>query len=177
MSEREKEETEVQDNAFLGREFLTWLLWRADQGENDFTLEGDTFVVTFAGRIIFGGLAGDVSKGRLDGKSAAYSIEARAAIGAGRTIREAQLHFAVGEREWTCALTDALDLRSVKLPALLTEEEDDRFMERMTLLEELQRMVQAMYQAFLAERLAPKKQWQKVVNVMGQWAQEGLGGG
>jgi hypothetical protein len=172
------EEDEVQDNAFLGREFLTWLLWRADQGENDFTLDDDTFIVTFVGRVCLSSLTGDVTKGRLDGVAAAYSIEARAAIGAGRTVREATLKLMAGAREWTCALLDTLDLRAVKLPALLTEEEDDRFGERMALLDELQRMVGVMYIAFMQVRVAPDGSWaEKVVPAMGEWVSAGLAGG
>ena len=171
------EEDEVQDNAFLGREFLTWLLWRADQGENDFTVDGDTFVVTFAGRVCLGCVVGDVTNGRLDGAAAAHSIEARAAIGAGRTIREATLKLVAGDREWACALTDTLDLRSVKLPALLTEEEDDRFAERMALLAELEKMVNVAYREFMTARISPDGFWaEKVVPAMGEWVSSGLAG-
>jgi len=164
---------EVQDYVFLGREFLTWLLWRADRGDNSFNCYDRVFTVTFNGRICLGSIDGDVVRGQLDGQSAAYSIEARAAIGAGRTINAATIRFVSGEREWSCVLTQTLDLRGVKIPALLVEETDDRFGERMSLLLELHQMVQAMYADFLKVRTT--ETWRaETVPAIGVWVTTAL---
>jgi hypothetical protein len=146
---------ELQDHSFLGREFLTWLVWRADRGEAVFGEDDASFTLAFGGRARLVGL-GDVSDAVLKGRSPAHGIEARAAVGAGRTVREAELRATRGEREWRFALVaDTLDLKGVKLPALLTEEEDDRFLERMSLLEELDTMVKTAFTEFLRDRLRP----------------------
>lgn len=167
------EAQDIQDFQFLGREFLTWLLWKADQGQTEFESDEGAFTVRFVGRVRLSGLAGDVVAAVLDGASAAYSIEARAAIGAGRTIREATLRFAQGEREWTAAVSDLLDLRSVKLPAVLTEEEDDRFLERMDLLGLLSQMIHAAFAVFVRERVSPA--WRAAtVPAIGQWVSAAL---
>ena len=166
---------EVQDFAFLGREFLTWLLWQVDRGEGRRGADGDDpFDVSFAGKVRFAGLVGDVSDATLKGRAAAQGVEVRAAIGAGRTLREADLRLARGEREWSVTLVaDTLDLRSARLPALLTEEEDDRFLERISLLEELDAMILAAFTEFLDERTRPA--WRRtVIPAMRAWIAAGL---
>jgi len=164
---------DLQDHAFLGREFLTWLLWRAERGEATFG-EEDPFTFAFGGRARLQGLQGDVNDAVLKGPSPAMSIEARGGIGAGRTVREAELRVSRGEREWRFTLVaDTFDLRSVKLPALLTEEEDDRFLERISLLEELDGLVKDSFAEFLRDRLRPV--WTRsVIPALRDWVVEGL---
>ncbi len=173
-TEREKRgEEALQDHAFLGREFLTWLLWRAERGEATFG-EEDAFSFAFGGRARLQGLQGDVNDAVLKGPSPAMSIEARGGIGAGRTVREAELRLSRGEREWRFTLmADTFDLRGVKLPALLTEEEDDRFLERISLLEELDGLIKDAFAEFLRDRLRPV--WTRsVIPALRDWVAEGL---
>jgi hypothetical protein len=165
---------ETQDHAFLGREFLTWLLWRADRGEATFTGEDGDFTIAFGGRTRLVGVGADVTDAVLKGRSPAHGVEVRAALGAGRTLREAELRLTRGEREFRFTLiAETLDLKSVKLPARLTEEEDDRLSERMTLLEELEKAIQVMYLDFIKERTRPV--WSRsVVPALRDWVAEGL---
>jgi hypothetical protein len=175
-TEREKrseEDSLLQDHAFLGREFLTWLVWRVERGEATFG-EEDSFTFGFGGRTRLQGLQGDVNDAVLKGPSPAMSIEARSGIGAGRTVREAELRISKGEREWRFTLmADTFDLRGVKLPALLTEEEDDRFLERISLLEELEGLIKDAFSEFLGDRLRPV--WTRsVVPALRDWVADGL---
>ena len=170
----QKPDDDAQDHSFLGREFLTWLVWRADRGEAAFGGSKDTFAVAFGGKARLVGLTGDVTDAVLKGKTPALGIETRAAIGAGRTVREAELRVTQGEREWRFTLlADTLDLRGVKLPALLTDEEDDRFLERNSLLEELDTKIRSVYNEFLGDRLRPA--WvRSVLPAIREWVAEGL---
>lgn len=176
---RERDES-LQDYAFLGREFLTWLLWRVERGEATFGVagergdDGDAFTFGFAGRARLACLQGDVHDAVLKGPSPAMSIEARGGIGAGRTVREAELRLSRGQREWRFTLlADTFDLRGVKLPALLTEEEDDRFLERIALLEELDGLIRDAFAEFLRDRLRPV--WTRsVIPALRDWVADGL---
>ncbi len=165
---------ETEDHAYLGREFLTWLLWRVDVGEATFGDGAKAFTVAFGARARVGGLTGNVTDAVFKGHAPAHGAEARAAIGAGRTVREAELRVTRGEREWRFTLlADSLDLRSVKLPALLTEEEDDRFLERISLLEELDDVVKTAFGEFVRERVRPA--WRRsIVPSLKDWLVEGL---
>ena len=169
-----KPEDHVQDYAFLGREFLTWLLFRVDLGEGVFGQGKESFQVAFLDRVRLGALAGEVTDATLKGRGAAHGVETRAAIGAGRTLREAELRITRGDREWRLTLcSDTLDLRGVKVPALLTEEEDDRFLERIALLEEVDAMVQAAFAEFIHDRLRPA--WRRqVLPAMRTWLVHGI---
>src|SRR5215813_12574737 len=167
-------EDETQDHAFLGREFLTWLLWRADRGEGAFTDENGEFSVGFGGRVRLSGAGSDVTDAVLRGRSPGHSVETRAGLGAGRTLREAELSLARGDREFRFTLVaETLDLRSVKLPARLKDDGDDRLAERMTLLEELEKAIEVMYLDFVKERTRPV--WDRtIVPALRTWVAEGL---
>jgi hypothetical protein len=161
---------ELDDLAFLGREFLTWLVYKADRGESTF----DDVAFVFGGKARLQGLTGDLADAVLKGRAPALGIETRAALGAGRTVREAELRVTQGEREFRFTLVaDTLDLRAVKLPALLKEEDDDRLLERISLLEELDGFVKQAYQEFLRERTRPV--WTRtVIPAMRGWLVESL---
>jgi len=169
----EKEE-DVQDLAFLGREFMTWLLWRADRGEATFTDEDGELSVAFGGRARLVGVGSDVTDAVLKGRSPAHGVEARAGIGAGRTIREAELRLTRGEREFRFSLiAETLDFKGAKLPARLKAEADDRLGERMELLQELDKSIKSVYLEFIRERTRPV--WlRSVVPALRAWVLEGL---
>jgi hypothetical protein len=179
--EREEGDDDAQDHAFLGREFMTWLVYQAARGEATFEDDAGEMVFAFGGRVRLAGAAGDVADAVLKGRSPAGSVELLSAIGAGRTLREAELRVTRGatrhakdEREFRFTLVgETLDFKGVKLPARLKDDEDDRLGERMALLEELESCVQAAFQAFLRERLRPG--WQRsTVPDMRAWLGEGL---
>ncbi len=167
-------EDDVQDHAFLGRELLTWLVWRV--AREDATFEDDNGEMTFAfgGRVRLVAAAGDVSDAVLKGRAPAQSIELMAGIGAGRTLREAELRVVRGEREFRFTLVaETLDLKGVKLPSVLKDESDDRLGDRMALLEELESCIHAAFQTFLRERTRPV--WQRtIVPEIRAWLAGGL---
>ena len=160
--------------AFLGREFMTWLLWRVDQGEETFGAGEQAFTLGFGSRVRLDALAGDVTAAVLRGGPAAHSVMARAGIGAGSMLREAELRAVRGEKEWRFTLdADSFDLKGVKLPELLTEEDDDRFLERIALTLELDALVKAAFAEFARERARPS--WRRaVVPAIREWVVDGL---
>jgi len=173
IKEREEvAEEEVQDLAFLGREFMTWLLWRAARGEATFEDDGGEFGVGFGGKLRLTGPAGDVTDAVLKGRSPGMSVELAASLGAGRTVREAELSVARGDREFRFTLVaETLDWKGVKLPSRLKDEGDDRLGERTALLDELESAVGAVFQAFVKERTRPV--WQRsIVPELRTWLAE-----
>lgn len=60
-------------------------------------------------------------------------------------------------REWQVTMAaQTLGLSGIKIPAVLGEAEDDRFYERMYLIEELEGILRGLYGQFLAVRLDEK---------------------
>ena len=168
--ERDKaREQFVRGRTWMGREFLTWLLWKSESGEALVAFEGTPLEVLFAGRVVLRGLHGEVSELSAKGPLAPYSEQVRRALDAGLLLHSARLRFSLGERSWEATLdAEFLDVRSAKLPELLTEEEDDRQAERLELADQLSRMIDALVRGFLEVRAA--KSWSKqVVPAMKRW--------
>ncbi|MCI0573355.1 MAG: hypothetical protein L0Y66_21625 [Myxococcaceae bacterium] len=159
----------LRGRAYLGRELLTWLLWKSESGDALTEVEGTGLVVLFAGKVVLRGITGDVTELHAKGTLAPYSEEVRHALDRGLLVHTARLRLTHGERVFELTLdADFLDVRAAKLPALMSEEEDDQLTERLYLAEQLSGMVDALVEAFLAERTA--RSWsKKTVPAMKAW--------
>ena len=157
--DRAREEL-LRGRTWLGRELLTWLLWRSEAGDPLAEVEGAGLVVLFTGRITLRGIAGDVTELTARGVDAPYAAQVRRALDAGLLVHQARLRFTHGEGDGEKVYEATLDaehlaVRAAKLPELVADEEDDRVLERLFLAERLSRLVDALVAAFLAERAAP----------------------
>ncbi len=162
----------VRGRTWLGRELLTWLLWRSEAGEPLVELEGAGATVLFNGRITLRGLAGDVNELTARGVAAPYSAEVRRALDAGLLVHQARLRIEHGEQTYEATLdAEFLDVRAAKLPPPLAEADDDRLIERLDQAERLSALVDAFAQAFLAERSS--KAWkQRTVPALKAWMRQ-----
>lgn len=157
---------ELDDRRFLGREFLTWLIFHSDDenGGGAFAESElcDAFRVVVGERVVLKALGEGTGEITARGVAPAATPDVRYAIAGGLTVREVDLIFEQGdrgERLWQAAVSaEGFDLRRVKLPALLSEEDGERLNERLELLGELDRMLQAAFRSFLRLRLKPS--WQ-----------------
>ncbi|NOK35029.1 hypothetical protein HMI49_17660 [Corallococcus exercitus] len=178
-TEEEKDEAEVEKGkareqllrgrAYLGREFMTWLLWRSESGDPLVEFDGAGVVVLFLGKVVLRGVAGDVTEMSAKGTLAPYSENVRHSLDRGLLVAQARLRISHGEREYEVTLdSEFLDIRAAKLPALMTEEEDDQLSERLELTEQLSGLVDALVQDFLPMRAG--RAWSKqVVPAMKAW--------
>jgi hypothetical protein len=175
---------ELTDRRFLGREFLTWLIYHADASEGeggadldadseiereggggrfDKTERCDAFRVVIGERVILKALGDGSGEITARGAATGHSADVRYAIAGGLTVREVDLLFAREDRIWQAAVNaENFDLKRVKLPALLSEEDSERAQERLTLLSDLDAMLRSAYDAFLRVRLLPAWQSQTV---------------
>ncbi len=64
----------LRGRTWLGREFLTWLLWRSEAGEPLVELDGEGVVVLFTGKVLLRGLAGDVTELAAKGEISSLKI-------------------------------------------------------------------------------------------------------
>jgi hypothetical protein len=159
----------LRGRTWLGRELLTWLLWRSESGDPLAEVEGVGLVVLFTGRVLLRGVAGDVTEVAARGAAAAYATQVKRALASGLLVHQARLRLTHGERSWEVTLdAEHLDVRAAKLPELLTEAEDDRAAERLDLCEQLGRFVDALVEAFLAER-AGKAWTRRTVPALRAW--------
>lgn len=162
---RQARRLDLEDRRFLGREFLTWLIFHADPDHGDGAFAesdlGDRFRIIVGERVILKALGEGAGEISARGVAPAMTPDVRYCIAGGLTVREVDLLFQRGvknshdDRIWQAAINaEGFDLRRVKLPALLSEEDGEKLAERLSLLDELDAMLEAAYRAFLARRLS-----------------------
>lgn len=162
-----------------GREFLTWLYWRTDQEGGRFELRKSGEVIVWVDdKMLFkdpaDGPAQPGASARAEGrasgaKAASCSLaggdparapEARAALAGGKRLSKVKLGLKRGEREWAFTIDgETLDLAALKLPALLTGQEDEKLYERLALLEEAAFVIDELFGEYAKARLSDH--WEK----------------
>lgn len=143
----------LSNGAYLGREFLTWLLWRSESGEPLVEVEGEPVSVLFSTRLIARAMVGQVTEVSAKGVLAPYSPVVRQVLASGLLVQQARLQLTVGERVFQFTIdAENLDVRSAKLPELLAEEESERVEERLYLTELLSTCIDVLARAFLQVR-------------------------
>jgi hypothetical protein len=172
--EREKaQEQFLRGKAFLGRELLTWLLWRSDLGEPVLVVDGQPVVVAFATRLVLRGISGDVVESTVKGAMAPYSPLVRRSLLKGLLVHQARVRLMHGELPFEVGLdAETFDLKSAKLPEVSKGEADDMLHERLALADQLGRVVEALIEAFLKLRQGHK--WGAEVVAMRAWMAAGL---
>jgi hypothetical protein len=172
------ERADREDFAFVAREFLTWLVWHAETQGGTFAGEGDVpdFSIQFGGRLTLRAGDGVVSEMVLKGAAPGVSADVRYALAGGLAVKEAELQLVFSgdeERGYLFTLpAEYFDLKRVKIPALLTEEDDDRGDERLMLLSSLDAALELAFRHFLAERIAPA--WTRtIVPTLRRWLEAG----
>ncbi|HLL05416.1 MAG TPA: hypothetical protein VK539_32905 [Myxococcaceae bacterium] len=159
----------LRGKTYLGREFLTWLLWRSESGDPVTAVEKAGLTVMFLGRVVLRGVHGDVTELMARGAMAPYSEQVRHSLDRGLLVHQARLLLTHGERAFEVTLdAEFLDIRAAKLPELMGEDDDARLSERLYLAEQLSALVNALVEAFIAVRAG--RGWNKqVVPAMKQW--------
>lgn len=161
----------VEATSFLGNEFLLWLLFKSSR-DNDIYQIGDANVeLSFADQIHLEAKLSEAEQSRLKGGSPAYSPEAQVALQLGKRILKARLTLTKDERQWMFNVdADSFRLSAIKLPAVLSDEMSERFLERMFLIEELEEAWYGIFKIFLEQRLG--KGWSEIASEMRAWVKE-----
>jgi hypothetical protein len=159
----------LRGRTWLGRELLTWLLWRSESTEAIARLDGEDVVAVFTGRLVLRGAFGDVTELVARGTQAPYSAQVKRALDAGLLVHQARLRIEHGEKIYEATLdAEHLDVRAAKLPDLIAEEDDERLLERLFLSQRLSALLDALVGAFLEARTG--RGWsRKVVPELKRW--------
>jgi hypothetical protein len=161
----------VRDMSFLGEEFLTWLAFRLDTQGGHFALKdaGDVDVwiderILLKERGIENG-----SETSIKGGDPARAPETYAALGNGKALTRARMGIRRGQdREWMFTLDNQLLMRSLKLPTLMNDEEDEKLFERLALLEEIAFIFDELFGEFCEARFGDL--WERsVLPAMRRW--------
>lgn len=158
---------------FLGAEFLLWLWFRSDERDGLMeTSQGDVELF-FDDQLILEAHLAEAEQSRLKGGAPAYSPEAYQALRQGKRVSKAKLRLVKDTREWVFSVDAAtFAFSTVKIPSVLADEEFEKFLERMFLIEELDALWADLYRAFLQVRLG--EEWPRQRARMAQWIAEPL---
>jgi hypothetical protein len=145
----------LRGRTWLGRECLTWLLWKSESTEPIAHFDGQPIHVVFHGRLTLRAGGGEVTELAVKGVTSPYSPLVRAALDKGLLVHGARLQLTHGEQQYEVGVdAETFDVKAAKLPALLQEEEGERITERLELAGRLSHLLDALSQAFCAARLS-----------------------
>ncbi|MEY2934054.1 MAG: hypothetical protein RL033_4803 [Pseudomonadota bacterium] len=150
----------IETSRFLGGEFALWLWFSRDvmAGVLDIPGQGMLEVALESSLLLVDPLT-DTERVTVRGFDPLASEEAERALLVGKLPRKVGLRIVFEQNEWIATIDAAsFVLSGVKLPALLSEGEEEHFHERMRFLEQLHDLVQGLYRNFLRVRLSP--QWE-----------------
>ena len=165
----------IESARFVGREFLVWLWFESEVLDGRFALPGDdagTFDLWFESQLTLEAQQSEREKSRLVGAAPSMTSEAHEALRRGKLPTKARIRIERGEHPYGFVLdAGTLALSGVTLPALMKDDKDERFYERMYLLEQLESMLDMLYATFLALRLDDS--WEDhVLPVIRAWVQD-----
>lgn len=162
----------IESTRFLGAEFLSWLWFRAEATGGNLDLEGHGEIeVIFEDRLVLETVAGDRERHVLSGLAPGLTREAGVALEMGKSAVEAKARIIKDSRAWSFSLVaQDLALKSIRIPKVLSSEDDDRFQERLYLMEELESIIESLYQGFLELRLSDG--WASQLEEIRGWVEE-----
>ncbi len=160
----------IESKRFLGNEFLLWLWFTSEQNGGTFDLSDvGEVVLVFDDQLVLEAFLAETEQSRMSGGAPTDSPEAKTALRAGKRVSKAKLRLLRGEREFVFTVSaNDLDFSSVKVPAVL-KGDDERLLERLTLLDELAEIWWRLYQTFLTQRL--NEDWASSEAAMRDWTQ------
>ena len=166
----------LEEKAFWGYEFLTWLWFRSEEeGGVLETLGLGPVTLWIEDRMVLGSLETESKENILKDGDVSRSAEAVAALAVGKKLQEARFGLIRDDREWRFALAgESFDLKSVKIPAVQTEEGDDwhaTALVRLGHVRECLEILDALFAEFLDLRLG--LEWgSEVVPAMASWIRD-----
>ncbi len=168
------------EKAFWGHEFLTWLWYRAEEGGGEIEVpEYGPITLWIEDRMVLGSLETESKENILKNGDVSRSAEAAAALAVGKKLEQARFGLIREDREWAFTLRgDTLDLQSVKIPKVTTEEGDDvhaTILIRLGHIRELTDLLDGLFGEYVRLRTSPE--WEReTVPAIGRWIEAKEGG-
>lgn len=168
----------IEEKAFWGNEFLTWLWFRSETSGGELKLSGMEGVnLWIEEHLVLEGPDSGSRENTLKEGDVASSFEAAAALLVGKKVKRARFGMSQGEMQWSFTLDGAtLDFKSVKIPHVEAEEEDADAPEaivflRMGMVRRMLDAIDALLAEFAALRVSPDWERDEVPSIR-KWIEE-----
>ena len=160
----------IERSRFLGRELLVWLWYESERREGVLPLPGGEACELWLEEQLT--LVADMEKAESKLKAGAPSAtpEAKEALRQGKLPTKAKMRISRGPQSWSFVFdADSLSVSGVKVPAQITEDTDEKFYERMQLVEELEAMLGGLYERFV--ELRTSQGWESEAAAIREWVE------
>ncbi len=147
----------IETTRFLGVEFLIWLWFKSELFEGDMTtLEGEPLELWLDSQLLLQSAVETGERTVLRGVAPTAGKEAKLALACGKQPTRARVCLTYANQDFALVF-DALSfaMSSVSLPGVLSEDDDEVFLERMGAIEKLRAVWLELYAEFLQLRLSP----------------------
>ena len=155
----------------LAPEFMLWLWWRSERDNGVFALGGELGDVEVwqDDRMVLASSAVNAQTDTFRGGHPATSAEAREALRLGKLPIQAKVGIVRASQRWDATIkAHDLALSGVKIPAVLSREDDTMLAERMALLGQICDVLDALLVEFIGERTA--RAWPATHEAIREWA-------
>jgi hypothetical protein len=155
---------EIEEKAFLGSEFLTWLLMHLMKDGEHFEISGvGTFDLIFDRQIVLEGEDTGAKKITITGQTVSIAPEVLSALKTGKTVSRARMRFQWNDATWDVALNGAtFDFSGIRIPVPNIPEVEELFLLRMGEMQKFLDFFEKLFQHFLSIRFNGD-QWRKTL--------------
>jgi hypothetical protein len=160
----------IDQKAFLGTEFVTWLWFRSEQENPEHDIEGiGDCEVFFEKDLVLASEAGQATASTLRGETPSLAPEAVAALLAGKKVKRARVILTAENTTWQLTLNaETFDWGGLKIDTPPSLPFEEAVPIRMNALEVFQRIFDGLYSAFLDTRL-DEKTWATELEAIHAW--------
>lgn len=160
---------EIEEKAFLGREFLTWLMLCHMKDGAEFNIKGvGKFELAFDRQITLEGEDTGARRVVITGSTVTIAPEVAAALQTGKLVAKAKMRFLWEDSTWDVTLNGStFDFSGVRVPVPNVPEVEEVFLLRMTELRRFLDFFEKMYHHFLALRFDAAR-WKATLKEFGE---------
>lgn len=144
----------IDSRRFLGSEFLMWLWFKTECFDGLLEVQSHGRVqISFDDRLTLEAYLAETERNVFKGGAPADSPEAKTALREAKRPKRARLKVVKDGREWRFKYkAESCDISTLEIPSLLSEHDQEQFFERMSLIEEIESILDDLYGEFLTIR-------------------------
>ncbi len=159
----------IQQKAFIGKEFLTWLWFKAEMdGQLDMP-KSKPVTVEIQGPILLDAQYGDARASTLKGDSPTTSPEARTALLEGKKLKKAKLKLTRDDVEFIMTIDgETFHFSGLNVPNPGKLPFEDYMIMRLEYVREFENLLQSLLEFFMDLRL-DNKRWGEEIKIIQDW--------
>jgi hypothetical protein len=162
----------IQQKAFIGKEFLTWLWFRSERDKEIKVGRGNPIDIEILGPILLDAQYGDARASMLKGDSPATAPEAGTALLEGKKLKKAKMKWVREDVEWIFSMDgETFNISGLGIPNPGKLPFEDLMTMRVDMVLEFEQALQDLLETFMELRL-DEKPWAQELKEIQKWVAE-----